>query len=82
MYPGAEQKNLHHAQLFYGVGEPYDQLFVLFESLLHAVNLAENDGAGVVRLGRRGRGRGRILSGRKEGFLGQLLGKIDERHLL
>jgi hypothetical protein len=46
------------------------------------VNLPEEDRAGIVRLGRRHRGRGRILGGRKKRFLGQLLGKIDERHLL
>src|ERR1035437_1855080 len=74
------QKNLHHTQLLSGVGEPHHQLFIVLERLLQAVNLPEDDGAHIVR--RRRRRCGRVLGGRKERLLGQLLGKIDERHLL
>src|SRR5450759_967610 len=76
------QKNLHHAQLLSRVGEPHHQLFIVLERLLQAVNLPEDDGAHIVRRRRRCGRCGRVLGGRKERLLGQLLGKIDERHLL
>src|ERR1035437_2490579 len=76
------QKNLHHAQLLSRVGEPHHQLFIVLERLLQAVNLPEDDGAHILRRRQSRRGCGRILGDRKERLLGQLLGKIDERHLL
>src|ERR1019366_5634321 len=66
------QKNLHHAQLLSRVGEPHHQLLIVLERLLQAVNLPEDDGAHVVP--RRGCRGGRVLGGRKERLLGQLLG--------
>src|SRR5664280_288560 len=75
------QKNLHYAQLLTAVGEPHHQLFIVLERLLQAVNLPEDDGPHIV-CRRRRRGYRRILGGREKRLLGQLLGKIDERHLL
>ena len=49
------------------IGEPDGEFFVLFEGLLHAMNLAEDQGAEVVRLGG---GAGSVRGGGKEGFLG------------
>src|ERR1017187_4539778 len=79
-YLRRSQKNLHHAQLLTAVGEPHHQLFIVLQRLLQAVNLSEDNRPHIVC--RRRRRCRRILGGRKERLFGQLLGKIDERHLL
>ena len=80
--PGSGEKDLHHAQSLNGVGEPDHQFLILFQRLLHGVDLAHDDGPYIVRRRSRGRGGFRVLSRREERLFGKLLGEIDERHLV
>ena len=72
------QINFEHADAIRAGAEPDGELFILFQRLLHGVNLSQDQVA--YAFGRRRRSGSRIGGGRKQGFLRELFSEIGKRH--